>query len=1109
MLKFLAFVLGVLIFCVVDGQSLEEDYFNIRKASYKLAIELDIDTILYDGEKHYWLQFLGPNNHPNYYQLDNVKASKTTSTDLLQSGGGLHLNLSGNGITVGVWDGGQVLNNHEEFAGRTLHQDNSTTVSNHATHVTGTILGSGVNPAAKGMATTAKSKNYDFNGDTPEMSSQAVAGMILSNHSYGLVLGWSQNSENGSWTWFGDAAVSEVEDYRFGLYTNESRNWDQIVYTNPYYLPVKSAGNDRSDVGSGVGAPADGPYDILGPQACSKNILTVGAVTAITNGNYSPSNIGISSFSSWGPTDDGRIKPDIVGMGVGVLSASSSGVDAYATLSGTSMSAPNVTGSLALLQELAFKYNKKYLKAASLKGLVIHTAREAGLNNGPDYIYGWGLLNTAAAAKLLLYRDGSNTILEENSLTSGEQHEVELNLVAGNKVKATIVWSDVPGQAITQAVLDPTQLALVNDLDMRIITPSSNTNLPWRIDPATFQTSKGDNFRDNVEVVEFIATETGVHRLTIGHKGTLTNGKQEYSLIVTSSDIDALGVTYRLVEDNGALVWKNPSGITKNDAEIMPRDRLVVESNISYSLTENISAHSISVIGNNTTFNLNGHSLTLDASLAITGADNSITNGTLQFKGKDVGYVELGNGMLDVDLVFNKQSDLYITNQLNAKSIQIKQGNVSFENCNLSTETFVIDEQYNGVLRLTNTVISGISNLENLSSMTVLTDNLDVQFIGDNSLLDFGNQSTFDKIDVLNNAVLVINSSGLISTMNLDGKLSINSDCSINNLNLGRGVSIDIQNTQTLNITGFITDAVGTESNVIASSSGIGFINSSFANKFCFENTSVSSVHIVGDTKFVIDESTGSIENADGWILGLCQNVLSADFNVTRACIGGVTNFSDLSDGNPTNWIWTFMDNDIEVILTGAEVEYTFTAPGTYLINLKVTNGSDENDYSKSFTVKAADIGVPTIIEEGGMLRSSVFASRYQWFYNQNPIDGATSFSLSNYSEPGEYYIELYSNNCTMRSNNFTVEVTGVIGDTLPFLVYPNPVENNFYILNKDHRFIEHIWIVNMEGKVCLNLNDQSSELVQINVSHLASGLYTLIIEDVQKVKSATRIFIR
>ncbi len=105
---------------------------------------------------------------------------------------------------------------------------------------------------------------------------------------------------------------------------------------------VKSAGNNRSSAGPAVGQPywrrdqsgklynagnrpdslsSNNSYGILPTDANAKNILTVGAIAPINAGYLKPSDAVITSFSSWGPTDDGRIKPDIVTDGQSVYSA--------------------------------------------------------------------------------------------------------------------------------------------------------------------------------------------------------------------------------------------------------------------------------------------------------------------------------------------------------------------------------------------------------------------------------------------------------------------------------------------------------------------------------------------------------------------------------------------------------------------------------------------------------------------------------------------------------------------------------------------------------------------------------------------------------------------
>ncbi len=271
----------------------------------------------------------------------------------------------------------------------------------------------------------------------------------------------------------------------------------------------------------------------------AKNILTVGAVDDLLGG-YSlfagPSSVQMADFSAWGPTDDGRIKPDVVGNGIFLFSAWPD-YPYYALAAGTSMSAPNVTGSLLLLQQ---HYENLYgtgnfMRAATLKALVIHTADEAGDADGPDYEFGWGLLNTKNVAKVISGNGGAHRIIE-GSLVNGTADTIEFSASDPNAlVSATLVWTDPPGTPVALA-LDPPDSMLVNDLDLRV-HKGATTYLPWVLNPATpaDPAITGDNFRDNVEQVVTGADGAGSYYVEVSHKGSLLNGEnQDYSLVISA-----------------------------------------------------------------------------------------------------------------------------------------------------------------------------------------------------------------------------------------------------------------------------------------------------------------------------------------------------------------------------------------------------------------------------------------------------------------------------------------------------------------------------------------------------------------------------------------------
>jgi hypothetical protein len=485
------------------------------------------------------LQRIDKRGHPIYFRTHNKNAAATTSTNKVNEGGDNLYELSGKDMIAGVWDGGVVYVNHIEFSdnglSRVSQNDAAQTLSDHATHVTGTIAAKGIEPAAKGMAFNSTVHSYDWNNDLSEMSNEAANGLLLSNHSYGTVTGWNWNGSD--WEWVGDESISTTEDYRFGFYTSSARSYDVIARNAPYYLIVKSAGNDRGDGPSDAGSSVDGGYDgfdCISSAGNAKNILSIGATADMPNGyTGNPEDVRITSFSSFGPSDDGRIKPDICGNGQGLYSTSADASEIYNSKSGTSMSAPNVTGSLLLLQEYYFRQSGEFMKAASLKALVLHTADEAG-EPGPDYTYGWGLLNTESAARLISH-NGCDALISEHSY-EGNAMNLDFYSDGTKPLVFTIVWTDPPGSP-PEASLNPRDKMLVNDLNIKAVN-SEEAFFPYILDvEKPYMAAKtGVNAVDNVEKIHIETPLPGLYTLEISHSGNILHDTQDFSLIVSGID---------------------------------------------------------------------------------------------------------------------------------------------------------------------------------------------------------------------------------------------------------------------------------------------------------------------------------------------------------------------------------------------------------------------------------------------------------------------------------------------------------------------------------------------------------------------------------------------
>jgi hypothetical protein len=491
---------------------------------------------------------------PFYYATFNLDAARTTRTDSVQFYIG-----GGSGFTIGLWDGDAPRMTHQELAPRVVWGDVKTAIPDeHATHVAGTMIARGVVPEAKGMAPEATIRAFQWDDDLAEMAYEASRGLTISNHSYGYIRGWVEMSTD-VWYWYGDSAISETEDYLFGFYSQTARAADELLYAAPNYLPVLSAGNDRNDavppgtqhyfwdsrvrswklstkVRDNDGAPLG--YDCLpnGP-AVAKNTLTIGAVEDVPD-YAGPGSVAMTPFSSWGPTDDGRIKPDLCGNGWAVYSCVAGSDTSYDTYYGTSMASPNVCGSLGLLQDC---YKDRHfgipMRAATLKALAVHTAREAGPAPGPDYGFGWGLLDAYGAyQEIMLDLDDRKGLIEEYTLNDGVPIELYYQCDGtASELKVTICWTDPPGTSPAPA-LDPSEPMLVNDLDLRVDRDGA-TYEPWVLDPTdpASPVAKGDNFRDNVEQVHIASPEAGLYVVRIDHKGSLEGGAQDFSIVVSGA----------------------------------------------------------------------------------------------------------------------------------------------------------------------------------------------------------------------------------------------------------------------------------------------------------------------------------------------------------------------------------------------------------------------------------------------------------------------------------------------------------------------------------------------------------------------------------------------
>ena len=1028
------------------------------------------------------------NGRPIYKIEDNSGAARTTRVDEVYSGGDLGLDLSGEGHVVGVWDGGHVKHDHVEFDGRLTFGDGGSTVGSHGTHVMGTIIATGINASAKGMAYKATGKSYIWDNDLTEMASFALTGATLSNHSYGTRRGWDDG------IWFGDASISEDEDYKFGFYGFDAPAIDNIARNAPYYLSVKSAGNDRND--SGSGHPPDGNsgtgFDTIGPAGTAKNNLTVGAIQKFSQ-YTGPEDVLMSTFSSWGPTDDGRIKPDIVGAGVGLLSTGSSSTDTYYTSSGTSMAAPNVTGSLLLLQEHFSNLNSgEYMKSSTLKGLAIHTASEAGLFDGPDYKFGWGVLDVAKAAEHISNADTDNNMLIETSLNDGEELIMPLFPKKNTWFVATICWTDPAGPGSALA-LDPPDLRLVNDLDIVIEDDAGNQFLPWILDPSNpaIGATKGNNFRDNVEKIEFNVPAERKYTLKVSHKNSIVDGTQDFALIITQTSVADGLVSYHYIGEDG--IWDNPnnwslvSGGLPSNAIPSENDNVVFDENSfktseSLTLPSDLKVNSISWFANDGKhIDLQNQSLKVGGSLII---GNKVMNPFIN------GHIEFSTGP-------STQKSLHSGNSMLSQARFLFDANVIEVGASVSTpfdlRSVFLDLNEELIVEVEDAILSNANSQLRINSGAKVTIQSigDIEFQGtvhiENGELEIVSQNSFKKI-VLNDRLMVADIIQVDSLFLLPKSVLTLSPSHV--FSVQDYLQVDSGN--------------GIETSILSSESSLATFKINSRAKYCFDHLIINNVGLTGESAVSVGLNS-SVTNGPNWLPISCNDILFAEFNAENFCVSGMTNLNDLSSGLVGERTWEIFKSGNSISTSSdSVVNFSFTELGEYQIELTVQNELQTNTVSKSITIIENHLDPNTIVDNETSLASLKSAPEYQWYKDDLKIEGANERvyivqeeNTGNY----EYFVVTADDVCNRKSEILLKIILSVSEEELEEEImpglYPNPAKRVLNITIPEMRANKAtVSVVSSSGITKISTTETvSNQKIALDINSLANGLYTVIIE--------------
>jgi len=444
----------------------------------------------------YYVEPIDPPSEPENYTGRTLHRSNFIASD---HSNGLH--YDGTGVNVMMQDDG-IIGPHIDYEGRLPAQFLTNNNGDHGDHVAGIIMGAGnIDPVTRGNAYGADLYVYGAAPAYPGFDS------IYDHYNDFDIYITSTSYSNGC-----NAG-----------YTSLAREMDQQVRTLPNLMHVFSAGNSgTSDCGYGAGNVWG---NVTGGHKIGKNVIAVANLDE--DGD-------LTGSSSRGPAHDGRIKPDISAKGVSVYSTTDA--HSYTTKTGTSMSCPGVSGTLAQLYQAFEDVQGNAPKGGLIKAIALNSADDLG-NVGPDFKHGWGQINARKAFETI---DNNQFITSSVAQGANVTHDIIVPTGA-TQLRVMLYWTDFEAAANAS-------VALVNDLNLEVVTPSTSTELPWILDPTPTTAAldapatTGVDDLNNVEQVVINNPATGLYTVNVNGL-TVPQGPQEYFIIYEFST-DAITLTY-------------------------------------------------------------------------------------------------------------------------------------------------------------------------------------------------------------------------------------------------------------------------------------------------------------------------------------------------------------------------------------------------------------------------------------------------------------------------------------------------------------------------------------------------------------------------------------